>query len=100
MTVPYAIYTLFSGVADPGDCSSFTCVLFGANSLPKILAVPVLFVGAVIYNIVNIPVQIIVRLTGVTGNQIIPRNWWPFLPVPGTQPVPSTAVVPPTAVEV
>jgi hypothetical protein len=99
-TVPYAIYTLVSGLADPGDCSSFTCVLFEANSLPEFLAVPVLFLGAVIYNIVNIPVQIIVRLTGVTGNQIIPQNWWPFLPVPGTQPVPPTAVVPPVMVEV
>ncbi len=99
-TVPYAVYTLFSGLADPGDCSSFTCILFEANSLPELVAVPVLFVGAVIYNIVNIPVQVIVRLTGVTGNQIIPRNWWPFLPVPGTQPVPPTAAVPPAMVEV
>ena len=91
-TVPYAVYTLVTGLADPGDCSSFTCVLFKANTLPEILALPVLFIGAVVYQLVNIPVQIIVRLTGVTGNQIIPPNWWPFLPVPGTQPVPATAV--------
>lgn len=93
-TVPYAVYTLVTGLADPGDCSSFTCVLFEVNSLPEILAVPILFVGAVIYQVVNIPVQIIVRLTGVTGNSIIPPQFWPFYPVPGTQPAPATSVPP------
>ena len=91
-TVPYAIYTLVTGLADPGDCSSFTCVLFEVNSLPEILAVPILFFGAVIYQVVNIPVQIIVRLTGVTGNSIIPPQFWPYYPVPGTQPAPTTSV--------
>lgn len=95
-TVPYAVYTLVTGLADPGDCSSFTCVLFEVNSLPEILAVPILFVGAVIYQVVNIPVQIIVRLTGVTGNNIFPPQFWPFYPVPGTQPVPATSSVPAT----
>ena len=91
-TVPYAVYTLVTGLADPGDCSSFTCVLFEVNSLPEILAVPILFFGAVIYQVVNIPVQIIVRLTGVTGNSIIPPQFWPYYPVPGTQPAPTTSV--------
>jgi len=91
-TVPYAVYTLVTGLADPGDCSSFTCVLFEVNSLPELLAVPILFLGAVLYQAVNIPAQIIVRLTGVTGNSIIPPQFWPYYPVPGTQPAPTTAV--------
>lgn len=96
-TAPYAIYTLVTGLADPGDCSSFTCVLFEADTLPEILALPVLFIGAVVYQIVNIPVQIIVRLTGVTGNSIIPPQWWPYYPVPGVQPAP-TATLPASTV--
>ena len=59
---------------------------------------PVLFLGAVAYQIVNIPAQFMVRLTGVTGNQLIPPKWWPYNPVPGVQPVPATAV--PVAVTV
>jgi hypothetical protein len=93
-TVPYAIYTAVTAVADPGDCSSFTCVLSNVNTLPEILALPILFTGAVVYNMVNIPVQIIVRLTGVTGNKIFAPNWWPFLPVPGVQDVPPSQPMP------
>jgi len=96
-TLPYAVYTLVTGLADPGDCSSFACVLVEADTLPEILALPVLFIGAVVYQIVNIPVQIIVRLTGVTGNSIIPPQWWPYYPVPGVQPAP-TATLPDSTV--
>jgi hypothetical protein len=97
-TVPYFVYTLVTGLADPGDCSSFACFLFEVDTLPEILALPVLFIGAVVYQIVNIPAQLIVRLTGVTGNSIFPPQWWPYNPVPGVQPAPPTATVPAAAV--
>ena len=89
-TVPYTVYTLSTAIAD---------------KVPSFLSKPVLFVGAVIYQMVNIPAQLIVRLTGVTGNQIIPPQWWPYNPVPGTQPLPTAPVqeawlVPATAVAV
>lgn len=89
-TVPYTVYTLSTAIAD---------------KVPSVLSKPVLFVGAVIYQMVNIPAQLIVRLTGVTGNQIIPPQWWPYNPVPGTQPLPAAPVheawlVPATAVAV
>jgi hypothetical protein len=77
-TVPYIVYTLFDG---------------WANSVPEFLQFGVELIGAVIYQIVNIPAQIIARLTGVTGNNIIPPQWWPYNPIPGVQPGPS-AVVP------
>lgn len=76
-TVPYGIYTLSTSIA---------------GKVPSFLSTPVLFVGAVIYQMVNIPAQVIVRLTGVTGNQIIPPQWWPYNPVPGTQPVAALAI--------
>lgn len=77
--VPYFIYTVFNGLT--ADMSS-----------P--LKLPIQFVGAVLYQLVNIPAQIIARLTGVTGNQIIPPDLWPYTPVPGVQPLPPA---PPTA---
>lgn len=43
-----------------------------AQSVPEFLSLPIEFVGAILYQMVNIPVQVIVRLTGLTGNQIIP----------------------------
>jgi len=71
-TVPYFIYTVFT------DLSA---------AVPEFLQLPILAIGAVIYNLVNIPVQLLVRLTGVSGNEILPPQWWPYNPVPGTQPV-------------
>ncbi|WP_204806979.1 PE domain-containing protein [Mycobacterium riyadhense] len=50
------------------------------NSVPGFLQVPVSWLGAGVYQTVNIPAQIWVRLTGVTGNQIIPPILNPFLP--------------------
>ncbi|MCB1263195.1 MAG: alkaline phosphatase family protein [Mycobacterium sp.] len=78
-TIPYAIYTGVVALTD---------------ALPDLLKAPIEFLGAVIYQLVNIPVQIFVRLTGVTGNSIIPPQWWPFYPVPGTQPVPAEVLSP------
>lgn len=78
-TVPYAIYTVVNSLVE---------------SLPDFLTLPIEFIGAVIYQLVNIPVQLIVRLTGVTGNSIFPPQWWPYNPVPGTQPVPPSSEVP------
>ncbi|WP_431237682.1 alkaline phosphatase family protein [Mycolicibacterium aichiense] len=77
--VPYFVYSLFNGL---------TADMTGPFKLP------IQFVGAVLYQLVNIPAQIIARLTGVTGNQIIPPDLWPYTPVPGVQPLPPA---PPTA---
>ncbi len=76
MTIPYVIYTAFN------DLSS---------GLPEILDFAVKFIGAIAYNIANIPAQIVARITGVTGNSILPVDWWPYNPVPGTQTEPPTA---------
>lgn len=84
-TVPYFVYTAVEGIT---------------AGLPEFLALPIKFLGAIIYQLVNIPAQLIVRATGVTGNQIIPPQLWPYNPVPGTQPVPPTASVPAAAVAV
>ncbi|QUR68066.1 PE domain-containing protein [Mycobacterium spongiae] len=46
---------------------------------PVFLQEPVSWIGAGIYQSLNIPAQIWVRLTGVTGNQIIPPVLNPFL---------------------
>ena len=87
--VPYFVYTVFNGL---------TADMSGPFKLP------IQFIGAVLYQAVNIPAQIIARLTGVTGNQIIPPDLWPYTPVPGVQPLPPappTAVVPePAAIAV
>ncbi|EHB55805.1 type I phosphodiesterase/nucleotide pyrophosphatase [Mycolicibacterium rhodesiae JS60] len=78
-TIPYAVYTVFNGLT--ADMSS-----------P--IKLPIQFVGAVLYQLLNIPAQIIARLTGVTGNQIIPPDLWPYTPVPGVQPLPPATAVP------
>ncbi|WP_431234879.1 alkaline phosphatase family protein [Mycolicibacterium psychrotolerans] len=84
--VPYFVYSVFNGL---------TADMTGPFKLP------IQFVGAVLYQLVNIPAQIIARLTGVTGNQIIPPDLWPYTPVPGVQPLPPTATVPtPVAIAV
>lgn len=84
--VPYFVYSVFNGL---------TADMTGPFKLP------IQFVGAVLYQLVNIPVQIIARLTGVTGNQIIPPDLWPYTPVPGVQPLPpATAVPTPEAIAV
>jgi hypothetical protein len=69
-TIPYAIFTAFDGLA---------------TEVPDFLVFPVQLVGAILYQATNIPAQIIARLTGVTGNQIIPPDLWPYTPIPGTQ---------------
>ncbi|MBB3748002.1 hypothetical protein FHT44_000463 [Mycolicibacterium sp. BK634] len=77
--VPYFVYSVFNGL---------TADMSGP------LKLPIQFIGAVLYQAVNIPAQIIARLTGVTGNQIIPPDLWPYTTVPGVQPLPPA---PPTA---
>ncbi|WP_445167283.1 alkaline phosphatase family protein [Mycolicibacterium sp. Dal123E01] len=85
-TIPYTIYTVFNGL---------TADMTGPFKLP------IQFIGAVLYQLTNIPAQIIARLTGVTGNQIIPPDLWPYTPVPGVQPLPPATVVPsPAAIAV
>jgi Type I phosphodiesterase / nucleotide pyrophosphatase len=69
-TIPYVVLTVFDGLA---------------ASVPQFLVFPVQLLGAIIYQATNIPAQIIARLTGVTGNQIIPPDLWPYTPIPGTQ---------------
>ncbi|MCV7177118.1 alkaline phosphatase family protein [Mycolicibacterium sphagni] len=84
--VPYFVYTVFNG-------------LTADMSAP--LKLPIQFIGALLYQATNIPAQIIARLTGVTGNQIIPPDLWPYTTVPGTQPEPpATAVPTPVAIAV
>jgi hypothetical protein len=58
------------------------------------LKLPIQFIGAVLYQLTNIPAQIIAMLTGVTGNEIIPPDLWPYTPVPGVQPLPPATAVP------
>ncbi|MFV0494455.1 PE domain-containing protein [Mycobacterium sp.] len=50
------------------------------NAVPSFLQLPVSWLGAGIYQTLNIPAQIAVRFTGVTGNAIIPPILNPFLP--------------------
>ncbi len=84
--VPYFVYSVFNGL---------TADMTGPFKLP------IQFVGAVLYQLVNIPAQIIARLTGVTGNQIIPPDLWPYTPVPGVQPLPPAPALPtPAAIAV
>ncbi|WP_158018269.1 PE domain-containing protein [Mycobacterium basiliense] len=64
-SIPYVVYEQVSNIVD---------------AVPSFLQVPVSWLGAGIYQAVNIPAQIWVRLTGVTGNQIIPPVFNPFLP--------------------
>lgn len=78
-TVPYVVYTVFDDLA---------------AAVPEFLQFPVELLGAIIYQIVNIPAQIIARLTGVTGNSIIPPDLWPYTTVPGVQTPPSAEALP------
>ncbi|MCB0923563.1 MAG: alkaline phosphatase family protein [Mycobacterium sp.] len=78
-TVPYVVYTVFNDLA---------------AAVPEFLQFPVELLGAMIYQIVNIPAQIIARLTGVTGNSIIPPDLWPYTTVPGVQTPPSAEALP------
>jgi hypothetical protein len=64
-TIPYFVYDPIQGFVD---------------SVPEFLQAPVSWVGAGVYQALNIPAQIFVRLTGVTGNAIIPPILNPFLP--------------------
>ena len=49
------------------------------DAVPQFLQLPVSWVGAGVYQTLNIPAQIFVRLTGVTGNEIIPPVLNPFI---------------------
>ncbi|OBJ57422.1 PE domain-containing protein [Mycobacterium sp. 1423905.2] len=63
-TIPYLTYDPIQGIV---------------NSVPDFLQLPVSWLGAGVYQSLNIPAQIFVRLTGVTGNQIIPPVLNPFI---------------------
>ncbi|OSC40512.1 PE-PGRS family protein [Mycobacterium decipiens] len=63
-TIPYLVYEQIDSIVD---------------LVPSFLQVPVSWIGAGIYQSVNIPAQIFIRFTGVTGNQIIPPVLNPFL---------------------
>ena len=69
-TIPYVIYSAFNSLAE---------------GLPDFLSFAVQAIGAIAYDIAYIPAQIVARITGVTGNSIIPETWWPYTPTPGTQ---------------
>lgn len=62
-TIPYLVYGPIQNIVD---------------AVPEFLQLPVSWVGAGIYQSLNIPAQIWCRLTGVTGNQIIPPILNPF----------------------
>lgn len=76
-TIPWLIYTAFDGIA---------------SAVPDFLESAVKFIGAICYDIAYIPAQIVARITGVTGNSIIPEDWSPWTPTPGTQTEPPAAV--------
>lgn len=63
-TIPYLVYDPIQSIVD---------------AVPDFLKVPVSWAGAAVYQSLNIPAQIWVRFTGVTGNQIIPPVLNPFL---------------------
>ncbi|OBK26076.1 PE domain-containing protein [Mycobacterium asiaticum] len=63
-TIPYLVYSPIQGIVD---------------SVPSFLQLPVSWLGAGVYQALNIPAQIFVRFTGVTGNQIIPPVLNPFI---------------------
>ncbi|MXO40715.1 PE-PGRS family protein, partial [Mycobacterium kansasii] len=63
-TIPYLVYSPIQNIVD---------------AVPSLLQLPVSWLGAGVYQSLNIPAQIWVRLTGVTGNQIIPPVLNPFL---------------------
>ncbi|WP_264960871.1 alkaline phosphatase family protein, partial [Mycobacterium kiyosense] len=63
-TIPYLVYDPIQSIVD---------------AVPQFLQTPVSWLGAGVYQALNIPAQIYVRLTGVTGNQIIPPVLNPFL---------------------
>lgn len=71
-TIPFVVFTVFDALA---------------TSVPEFLQLPVQFIGDIFYQMVNIPAQIIVRLTGVTGNDIIPPSLWPYYPTPNDEPL-------------
>ncbi|OBK17927.1 PE domain-containing protein [Mycobacterium asiaticum] len=64
-TIPYLVYDPIQGIVD---------------AVPDFLKLPVSWLGAGVYQTLNIPAQIFVRLTGVTGNQIIAPDLNPFYP--------------------
>ncbi|PJE21916.1 MAG: PE-PGRS family protein [Mycobacterium sp.] len=64
-TIPYLVYSPIQGIVD---------------SVPSFLQPAVSWVGAGVYQALNIPAQVFVRLTGVTGNEIIPPILNPFYP--------------------
>nr|WP_081287665.1 PE domain-containing protein [Mycobacterium asiaticum] len=49
------------------------------HSMPEFLQLPVSWIGAGVYQTLNIPAQMFVRFTGVTGNEIIPPILNPFI---------------------
>ena len=63
-TIPYLVYGPIQNIVD---------------AVPELLKVPVSWIGAGVYQALNIPAQIWCRFTGVTGNQIIPPVLNPFL---------------------
>lgn len=63
-TIPYFVYDPIQGIVD---------------AVPDFLQLPVSWIGAGIYQSLNIPAQLFVRFTGVTGNQIIPPVLNPFI---------------------
>lgn len=74
VTIPYGVYEPISSIVD---------------AVPSFLQVPVSWIGAGVYQSVNIPAQIWARFTGVTGNQIIPPVLNPFLPEGSSTPFPA-----------
>lgn len=64
-TIPYLVYSPIQSVVD---------------AVPSFLQLPVSWLGAGVYQSLNIPAQIFVRFTGVTGNEIIAPDLNPFYP--------------------
>ncbi|MFV0496452.1 PE domain-containing protein [Mycobacterium sp.] len=62
-TIPYLVYDPIQGIVD---------------AVPDFLRLPASWLGAGVYQLLNMPAQVWVRLTGVTGNAIIPPVLNPF----------------------
>ncbi|WP_237160846.1 alkaline phosphatase family protein [Mycolicibacterium parafortuitum] len=82
-TIPYYVNNVFNGVQS-GLQSLADADIFLISPLAALAIIPVRIIGDLTYIAVNIPAQIIARLTGVTGASIFPlvRPQTPVFPIP------------------
>ena len=82
-TIPYYVNNVFNGIQS-GLQSLADADIFLISPLAALAIIPVRIIGDLTYIAVNIPAQIIARLTGVTGASIFPlvRPQTPVFPIP------------------